>query len=112
MRRPALVQGVSDSDEPVPKRSLVPVAAVALLAVALVAPAANAATVPPLATTAQYKALVGFVDKLDKISSTPATTAQKAAFEGQLENKHDAAVNKATRALRSRQEGGAGRIAA
>ena len=76
--------------------SLVPVAAIALLAVALVAPAANAANIPPLATTAQYKALVGFVDKLDKLSNTPATAAQKAIYDGQLENKHEATVNKST----------------
>lgn len=77
-------------------RSLVPVVAVALFAVALVAPAAKAANIPPLATTAQYKALVSFVDKLDKLSNTPATAAQKASFDGQLENKHEAAVNKST----------------
>ena len=77
-------------------RSLVPVAAVALLALALVAPAAKAANIPPLATTAQYKALVSFVDKLDKLSNTPATAAQKAIYDGQLENKHEAAVNKST----------------
>lgn len=77
-------------------RSLVPAAAIALLAVVLVAPAANAANVPPLVTTAQYKALVSFVDKLDKLSNTPATDAQKANYDGQLENKHGAAVNKST----------------
>lgn len=77
-------------------RSLVPVAAVALLAVALVAPAAKAANIPPLVTTAQYKALVSFVDKLDKLSNTPATAAQKAIYDGQLSNKHEAAVNKST----------------
>jgi hypothetical protein len=77
-------------------RSLVPVAAIALLAVALVAPAAKAANIPPLATTAQYKALVTFVDKLDKLSNTPATAAQKAAYEGQLDNKHQSTVNKST----------------
>lgn len=77
-------------------RSLVPVAAVALLAVALVAPAAKAANIPPLATTAQYKALVSFVDKLDKLSNTPASGGQKADYDGQLENKHEAAVNKST----------------
>jgi hypothetical protein len=75
-------------------RSLVPAAAVALLAVALVAPAANAANTPPLATSAQYKALIGFVDKLDTLSNTPATAPQKAIYDGQLENKHEAAVNK------------------
>jgi predicted HicB family RNase H-like nuclease len=77
-------------------RSLVPVTVVALFAVALVAPAANAATIPPLATTAQYKALVSFVDKLDKLSNTPATTAQKASYDSQLQNKHQAAVNKSS----------------
>lgn len=77
-------------------RSLAPVAAVALLAVALVAPAAKAANIPPLVSTAQYKALVSFVDKLDKLSNTPATAAQKAIYDGQLENKHEAAVNKST----------------
>lgn len=77
-------------------RSLVPVAAVALLAVALLAPAAKAANIPPLATTAQYKALVSYIDKLDKLSNTPATAAQKATYDGQLDNKHEAAVNKST----------------
>ena len=77
-------------------RSLVPVVAVALFAVALVAPAAKAANIPPLATTAQYRALVTYVDKLDKLSNTPATAAQKANYEDQLENKHDSAVNKST----------------
>ncbi|HWC08917.1 MAG TPA: hypothetical protein VG458_07690 [Solirubrobacterales bacterium] len=71
-------------------------AAIALLAVALVAPAAKAANIPPLATTAQYKALVTFVDKLDKLSNTPATAAQKAIYEDQLDNKHESAVNKST----------------
>lgn len=75
-------------------RSLVPVAAVALLAVALVAPAANAANIPPLVNSAQYKALVSFVDKLDKLSNTPATAAQKASYDDQLGNKHQSAVNK------------------
>lgn len=77
-------------------RSLVPVAAVALLAVALVAPVAKAANIPPLAATAQYKALVSFVDKLDKLSNTPATDPQKASYNGQLSNKHQSAVNKST----------------
>jgi hypothetical protein len=77
-------------------RSLVPVAVVALLAVALLAPAAKAANIPPLAATAQYKALVSFVDKLDNLSNTPTTAARKATYDGQLENKHDAAVNKSS----------------
>ena len=77
-------------------RSLVPVVAVALLAVALVAPAAKAANIPPFATTAQYKALVSFVDKLNGLSNSPATAAQKAAYDDQLSNKHESAVNKST----------------
>jgi hypothetical protein len=70
--------------------------AVALFAVALLSPIAKAAGVPPLVTTSQYKALDGFVEKLDKLSDTPATAARKAAYEGRLENKHDAAVDKST----------------
>jgi hypothetical protein len=80
-------------------RGLIPVVAVALLAVALLAPAAKAAESPPLIASAQYKALVGFVEKLGKLSNTPATTAQKAAYEDQLQNKHDAAVGKAAALL-------------
>jgi len=97
MRRPALVQGsvLNPMNQSRKLRLLVPTAAVALLALALVAPVANAANVPLLVTTGQYKALVGFVDKLGKLSNTPATTAQKAAYGDQLANKHDAAANKA-----------------
>jgi hypothetical protein len=80
-------------------RRLVPVIAAALLAVALLAPAAKAAEIPALITTPQYKALVGFVEKLNGLSRTPATAAQKATYEDQLENKHDAAANKATALL-------------
>lgn len=75
-------------------RPLLPLAAVALLAVALLAPSANAANIPPLSSSAQYKALVKFVDKLDGLARTPATAAQKATYDGRLENKHEAAVNK------------------
>ncbi|HXF30858.1 MAG TPA: hypothetical protein VN522_04980 [Solirubrobacterales bacterium] len=77
-------------------RRLIPATAVALFAVALVAPTAKAAEIPPLVTTSQYKALVGFVEKLETLSGTPATTAKKASYEDQLENKHDATVDKST----------------
>jgi hypothetical protein len=80
-------------------RRLVPVLAVALLAVALLVPAAKAAEIPPLITTPQYKALVGFVEKLNKLSHAPATAAQKATYEDQLQNKHDATADKATALL-------------
>jgi uncharacterized small protein (DUF1192 family) len=77
-------------------RSLVPLAAVALLAVALLAPTANAANIPPLSSSAQYKALVKFVDKLHGLAATPTTAAQKATYDDQLENRHAAAANKST----------------
>jgi hypothetical protein len=77
-------------------RPLVSLAAVALLAVALLAPSANAADIPPLSSSAQYKGLVKFVDRLEGLARTPTTAAQKAVYSGQLENKHAAAVNKST----------------
>jgi hypothetical protein len=80
-------------------RRLVPAVAVALLAVALLVPAAKAAEIPPLITTPQYKALVGFVEKLNGLSRTPATAARKATYEDQLENKHDATADKASALL-------------
>jgi hypothetical protein len=77
-------------------RRLIPAIATALLAVALLAPAAKAADIPSLITTAQYKSLVGFVEKLESLSNAPATTAKKANYEDQLQNKHDATVGKST----------------
>jgi len=80
-------------------RRLAPAIAAALLAVVLLVPAAKAADIPPLVTTPQYKALVGYVEKLNQLSNVPATSAQKANYEDQLENKHDAAEAKATALL-------------
>jgi hypothetical protein len=77
-------------------RRVVPAVAAVLLAVVLLAPAAKAAEIPPLVTTSQYKALVGYVEKLNGFSHTAATAAQKASYEDQLENKHDSAAAKAT----------------
>jgi hypothetical protein len=77
-------------------RPLVSLSVVALLALALLAPSAGAANIPTLASTAQYKALVKFVDKLEGLARTPTTASQKAVYSGQLENKHAAAVNKST----------------
>ena len=77
-------------------RGLIPALAVALFAVALLAPAAKAAEIPPLVESSQYKALVSYVEKLNGLSHTPATAAQKASYEDQLENRHDATVDKAT----------------
>jgi hypothetical protein len=81
-------------------RRLVPLIAAALLAVALLAPAAKAAgSPPPLITTSQYKSLVSFIEKLNQMSRTPATAAKKANYEDQLQNKHDAAADKASALL-------------
>lgn len=77
-------------------RRLIPAIATAMLAVALLAPAVKAADVPPLVTTPQYEALVSFVEKLETLSNTPATTSKKASYGDQLDNKHDSAVAKAT----------------
>lgn len=75
-------------------RLLVPLAGVAVLALALLASSASAAKVPPFSSSAQYKALAKFVDKLDTLAGTPTAAAQKTAYDGQLDNKHQAAVNK------------------
>src|ERR1700710_1546598 len=81
-------------------RRLVPLIAAALLAVALLAPAAKAAgSPPPLITTSRYKSLVSFIEKLNQMSRTPATAAKKATYEDQLQNKHDAAADKASALL-------------
>jgi hypothetical protein len=77
-------------------RRLIPAIATALLAVALLAPAAKAADIPSLINTPQYKSLIGFVEKLESLSNAPATTAKKANYEDQLQNKHDATVGKST----------------
>lgn len=77
-------------------RALAPAAVIALLAVALLVPSANAASIPPFTSTSQYQALAKFVERLNGLSRTPATAAQKASYEDQLENKRQAALNKST----------------
>lgn len=77
-------------------RALVPVTTLALLILALLAPSAGASSVPPFTSTSQYKALTQFVEKLHGLSSTPVAAARKTTYENQLENKHEAAVNKST----------------
>jgi hypothetical protein len=78
------------------RRSVFPVAVLGLAAVLLLAPKAGAATVPTLASTAQYKALVTYVAKLRSLQTRPTTAAQKAVYEGELTTRHAAAVNKST----------------
>ncbi|MEZ5078684.1 MAG: hypothetical protein R2725_14720 [Solirubrobacterales bacterium] len=77
-------------------RLLAPLLTVALLTVALLAPNANAAKVPPFSQSTQFKALVKFVEKLHRLSNTPTLASKKVVYDGQLENKHEAAVNKST----------------
>jgi hypothetical protein len=77
-----------------PVFSILAVAAASLL---LLVPAASAAsTVPTLASTAQYKALVAYVAKLRSLQSKPTTEAQKAVYDSQLVTKHGAAVQKSS----------------
>ena len=66
----------------------------ALLLFALV-PAALAAKAPPLATTAQYKAFVDYVKKLDGLVGQPTSAAEKAKYETELTAKRTAAAHKA-----------------
>ena len=70
-------------------------AALTLAALLLLAPAALAAKAPPLATTAQYKAFVDYVKKLDGIAGQARSAAQKAKYEAELTTKRTAAAHKA-----------------
>ncbi|HTT95451.1 MAG TPA: hypothetical protein VMF55_12315 [Solirubrobacterales bacterium] len=73
---------------------LVPgLAAVALL---LAAPAAAPAVkAPSLASSAQYKAFVEYVKKLDGLAAQPTSTEQKNTYEAKLTAKKTAAAHKA-----------------
>jgi hypothetical protein len=71
--------------------------ALSVLALALLAsaPVAAAAKAPPLAETAQYKAFVDYVKKLDGLAGRPTTEEQKAKYETELGAKRTAAAHKA-----------------
>jgi hypothetical protein len=69
--------------------------ATAFVALLLLAPSAPAAKAPPLATTAQYRAFVEYVKKLDGLAGRPTTAAQKAEYETDLTAKRAAAAHKA-----------------
>src|SRR5215207_8224280 len=75
-------------------RAVSGMALAALLLFALV-PAALAAKAPPLATTAQYKAFVDYVKKLDGLVGQPTSAAEKAKYETELTAKRTAAAHKA-----------------
>jgi len=70
-------------------------AAALLTALLLLAPVAAAAKAPPLAATAQYKAFVDYVKKLDGIAGQARSQAQKDKYEAELTAKRTAAAHKA-----------------
>jgi hypothetical protein len=70
-------------------------AATALATLLLLSPSASAAKAPPLAETAQYKAFVEYVKKLDGLAGQQTTAAQKAKYEAELTAKRTAAAHKA-----------------
>ena len=68
----------------------------AVLCAALLLPAAAAAGKrPSLAATAQYKAFVEYVKKLDGLVGQPTTAAQKDTYQSELTAKLEAATHKA-----------------
>jgi hypothetical protein len=69
--------------------------ALALCAVLLFAAAAAAGKRPSLASTAQYKALIEYVKKLDGLVGQPTTSAQKDTYQRELTAKLEAASHKA-----------------
>ena len=69
--------------------------ALAALLLLVLAPAALAAKAPPLAATAQYKAFVDYVKKLDGFVGQPTSAAEKAKYETELTAKRTAAAHKA-----------------
>src|SRR5689334_21328571 len=72
---------------------LVPgIAALALLAAPTAAPAIK---VPGLASSAQYKAFIEYVTKLDGLATQPTSTERKNTYEAKLTAKETAAAHKA-----------------
>jgi len=67
----------------------------ALCACLFLPAAALASKAPPLASTAQYKAFVAYVKKLDGLAGQPRSAADKDAYEAELSAKKEAAAHKA-----------------
>lgn len=67
----------------------------ALLALLLTAPAALAVKAPSLASSAQYKAFIEYVKKLDGLATRPTSAEQKNTYEAKLTAKKTAAAHKA-----------------
>ncbi len=72
-----------------------PLVLAAFVALLLLAPAALAAKAPSLASSAQYKAFVEYVKKMEERSSQPTSTETKNKFEAKLTAKKTAAAHKA-----------------
>src|SRR5215218_2650571 len=72
-----------------------PVLVAAALCAFLLPSAAQAAKAPSLASTAQYKALIAYVKKLDGLAGQPTSAAQKDTYEAELSAKKEAAAHKA-----------------
>jgi predicted HicB family RNase H-like nuclease len=71
------------------------IAVAAVCALLLLPATASAGNRPSLASTAQYKALVEYVEKLDALVGQPTTAARKTAFQSELTAKLEAATHKA-----------------
>lgn len=67
----------------------------AVVALLLAAPAAFAAKTPGLASSAQYKAFIEYVKKMEERSSQPTSSETKNKFEAKLTAKKTAAAHKA-----------------
>ena len=77
------------------RRSRIVFVVAALGAFLLCTSMALAGTAPSLASTAQYKAFVEYVKKLDGMVGQPITGPQKTTFEAELTTKKEAAAHKA-----------------
>jgi hypothetical protein len=71
------------------------VGAVALLVLAAAPASAFAVQAPGLASSAQYKAFVEYVKKMDGLTTQPTSTEQKNTYEAKLTAKETAAAHKA-----------------
>src|SRR5215211_9259517 len=78
-----------------PQRRAGKILATVVCATLLLPAAAAAGKRPSLAATAQYKAFVEYVKKLDGLVGQPTTAAQKDTYQSELTAKLEAAAHKA-----------------
>lgn len=78
-----------------PQRRAGKILATVVCAALLLPAAAAAGKRPSLASTAQYKAFVEYVEKLDGLVGQPTTAAQKDTYQSELTAKLEAATHKA-----------------